>query len=139
MTRIDFHTGMPDAISYACRLIRKAYTAKNRMVVRLNDRAELAQIDEALWTFSDLDFLPHVRVGHRYADDTPIILTDADFVTSPKRDLLINLANLEPQGLEQFERVVELVTPAHAPEGRARYRTYQQRGFAVEHFDARPK
>ena len=25
MTRIDFHTNVPDKIAYACRLVRKAY------------------------------------------------------------------------------------------------------------------
>ena len=33
MTRIDFHTNIPDKLSYACRLARKAYGARAKVVV----------------------------------------------------------------------------------------------------------
>ena len=63
MTRIDFHTKVPEPIAYACRLVRLAANEGLRTVVACRDEAELAQLDAALWTFSEQDFLPHVRAG----------------------------------------------------------------------------
>jgi DNA polymerase IIIc chi subunit len=37
MTRIDFHTNVPDKVAYACRLVRKAWAANNRVVLLTND------------------------------------------------------------------------------------------------------
>jgi DNA polymerase-3 subunit chi len=52
MTRIDFHTNVPDKIAYACRLVRKAYLAHNQVVLMTQDAAQCALLDQALWTFS---------------------------------------------------------------------------------------
>ncbi len=60
MTRIDFHSNVPDKIGYACRLVRKARAADCRVILFAEDRAQLAALDQALWTFSELEFLPHV-------------------------------------------------------------------------------
>ena len=75
MTRIDFHSNVSDRIAYACRLTRKARAADCRIVVLAQDSAQLRELDEALWRFSDLDFLPHVDAGDPLAARTPIILT----------------------------------------------------------------
>lgn len=139
MARVDFHTGMPDPIAYCCRLIRKAYSSGQRMVVLLRDRSQLQQLDDNLWTFSDLDFLPHVSAQHPHAAQTPIVLTADALEPWPQADLLINLSNQEPEGFGQFARMIELVAADQAQAARGRYRKYQQDGHQVEHFDARPK
>ena len=33
MTRIDFHTNIPDKLTYACRLSRKDYASRAKLVV----------------------------------------------------------------------------------------------------------
>ncbi|HZX28033.1 MAG TPA: DNA polymerase III subunit chi, partial [Telluria sp.] len=75
MTRIDFHTNIPDKLAYACRLARKAYAAKGKLVLLAEDAAQAQVLNEALWTFSDTDFLPHVPAGDALAAQTPIIVT----------------------------------------------------------------
>ena len=59
MTRIDFHSNVSDRIAYACRLTRKARHA-DAQVVLFVAAPELEALDEALWRFSEQDFLPHV-------------------------------------------------------------------------------
>ena len=84
MTRIDFHTNIPDKIGYTCRLVRKARGADQKVVVYA-DRAQLSALDQALWTFSEQDFLPHVMAGDELASLTPVILTDAAWVEACAR------------------------------------------------------
>jgi len=74
VTRIDFYSNAPSKLSYACRLARKAYAAGSRLVIFSADNALLTSLDESLWTFSALDFLPHCRAGDPLAAETPIIL-----------------------------------------------------------------
>ena len=138
MTRIDFHTNIPDKLSYACRLTRKARAADYRIVVLAQDNAQLRELDEALWRFSDLDFLPHVEAGDRLADRTPIILTDADSAELPHHQILINLSRKPPVHFARFERLFEIVSANDEDKlaARERYVFYKQRGYPLTHFDA---
>lgn len=135
MTRIDFHSNVPDKLSYACRLIRKARGGDFRIVVMAPDRQALQALDEALWTFSALDFLPHVRAGDPLAAKTPVIITDDDQAELPHHQILINLSTATPANFARFERVFEIVSAdqADAVAGRERYRYYQQRGYSLTH------
>lgn len=138
MTRIDFHSNVPDKISYACRLVRKARAANCRIVLFTNDRRRLAALDEALWTFSELDFLPHVMAGDPLAAQTPVLLADNDTVELPHHQILINLSDTTPSHFASFERMFEIIASDDADKsaGRERYRFYQQRGYPLTHFVA---
>lgn len=138
MTRIDFYSNVPDKLGYACRLVRKARAANFRVVLMTRDRNEMAQLDQALWTFSELDFLPHVPADDPLAASTPIILTDSDSVELPHYQVLINLSARTPQHFARFERMLEVISSDDADRaaGRERYRFYQQRGYPLTHFVA---
>jgi len=139
MTRIDFHSKVADKISYTCRLVRKARAANCQIVIYADDRAQLKALDEALWTFSDRDFLPHVMASDDLASQTPIILTGDDSAL-PHHQVLINLSASTPAHFAQFERMLEIVSTDadDAAAGRERYRSYQQRGYPLTHHVAEP-
>ena len=136
MTRIDFHSNVPDKVAYACRLVRKARAANSRMVMFSDDRAQLAALDEALWTFSELDFLPHVLASDALAAQTPVILTDNEDVELPHHEVLVNLSAKAPVSFARFERMIEIVSSEDADTvaGRERYRFYKERGYPLTHF-----
>lgn len=138
MTRIDFHSDVSDKFAYACRLVRKARAADCRIVVRAAHKSDLMKLDEALWTFSELDFLPHVQAGDALAANTPVILTDSDEAELPHHQVLINLAADTPAHFARFERMFEIISADDADKaaGRERYRFYQQRGYPLTHFVA---
>jgi DNA polymerase-3 subunit chi len=138
MTRIDFHSNVPDKITYACRLVRKARAANSRMVMFADDAAQLAALDQALWTFSELDFLPHVMASDELAAQTPVILTDDEGAELPHHDVLVNLSARSPASFARFERMIEIVSGQDADKaaGRERYRYYQERGYPLTHFVA---
>jgi DNA polymerase-3 subunit chi len=138
MTRVDFHTNIPDKVAYACRLARKAYGSSGKIVLLAADDAQAAQLNEALWTFSETDFLPHVMAGDALAPQTPIIVTASLAAPLPHTDMLINLGQSIPDGVDRFARVFEIVSTDEqdAQEGRKRYAAYKQQSYPLTHFVA---
>lgn len=138
MTRVDFHSKVPDKIAYACRLVRKARAADMKVVLFAADRAQLAALDEALWTFSEQDFVPHVMAGDELAAMTPVILAHDAGQELPHHQVLVNLSRETPAHFARFERMFEVVSTDEDDllAGRERYRQYQQRGYPLTHFVA---
>jgi DNA polymerase-3 subunit chi len=138
MTRIDFHTNIPDKLSYACRLARKAYSAGGKLVLLTEDAAQAASLNDALWNLSETDFLPHVMAGDPLAAQTPIIVTDSDQATLPHGDMLVNLTRRTPANVDRFQRVFEIISTDEddAAAGRKRYVAYKQQSYPLTHFVA---
>jgi DNA polymerase-3 subunit chi len=138
MTRIDFHTNITDKLSYACRLARKAYGARARLVLLAEDAAQAAALDQALWSLSETDFLPHVMAGDALAAQTPIIVTASEDAELPHHEMLINLTRRTPAGFERFQRVFEIISTDEddAAAGRKRYVAYKQQSYPLTHFVA---
>ncbi len=140
MTRIDFHTNIPDKVSYACRLARKAYAARGKLVLLATDAAEAARLDQALWNVGDTDFLPHVMAADALAPVTPIIVTASLDGEMPHYGMLVNLSRTTPAGFERFERVFEIVSKdaEDVAAGRSRYAAYKQQSHTLTHHVADP-
>lgn len=138
MTRIDFHSNVVDRLTYTCRLVRKARAAQCRIVLLARDAKQQAELDEALWTFSATDFLPHSAPSHPHAEDTPIILVADDETELPHHHVLINLSGRTPAHFARFERMFEIISDDEADKaaGRDRYRYYKDRGYPLTHFVA---
>ncbi|WP_188381850.1 DNA polymerase III subunit chi [Oxalicibacterium faecigallinarum] len=138
MTRIDFHSNVPDKIAYACRLVRKARNADFRVVILTQDSTQMARLDETMWTFSAHDFLPHVAINDTLAAQTPILLTADPAMEAPHHDILINLSDAPPTHFARFERMFEVISADDADKhaGRQRYTYYKQQGYPLTHFVA---
>jgi len=136
MTRIDFHFNAEHRLHYTCRVTRKALAAGKRLVVYARDADQLAQLDAALWTFSALDFLPHVYVDSPLAAATPVLLT-LDAARAPASDVLITLDDETPPGFAglfgRYERVIEVVSrlDEDRARARARFKAYREQGFEL--------
>jgi DNA polymerase-3 subunit chi len=138
MTRIDFHTNIPDKLAYACRLARKAYSAKAKIVLLAEDAAQAAALNEALWTLSNIDFLPHVMADDPLAPETPIIITDSEVAALPHHDMLVNLTRRTPANFAEFARMFEIISSdeSDAAAGRQRYVAYKKQSYPLTHFVA---
>jgi len=135
MTSVDFHFNAPDKLHYGGRLLRKIYRSGQRAVV-FGDPLAIAEFDRLLWTFSALDFIPHVSVGDPLADRTPVLLCSEPAETA-HIDLLVNLSSSTPAFFSRFERLIEVVGTDETDRAAARdrWRFYKDRGYAVRSFD----
>lgn len=135
--RIEFHFNAPALVPYACRLLRKVQGRGLRAQV-VAHAATLAQLDQALWTFTPLDFLTHCS-PHAPApmlQASGVLLTDAP-VLDWHRQVLINLGDTVPDGFDGFERVIDVVTvdDLHRAQGRERWRQYARLGHELMRHD----
>lgn len=137
MPAIAFHFNVSNPASYLPKLLRKVHAAGKRAVVVLP--ADLVpHINQALWTHDEADFLPHAT--HTDPDwmqsRSPLLLTP-ELGDAADRNVLINLLPQLPEGLERFERVLELVTLQDEARqaARQRWKHYTQAGYSIEQFD----
>jgi len=141
LTRIAFHFNVPDKLGYACRLLRKAHAAGERVGV-VGPPDVLAALDSQLWSFSALDFVPHCAAGAPPAmlAATPIVLADR-CARLPDAGVLVHLGDPVPEGFERFERLIELVATDDADRGHARlrWRHYAERGYDIQRHDLAAK
>jgi DNA polymerase III subunit chi len=137
MTEVAFHFNAPNKLAYACRLLRKAVGNGSRVVVTAEPN-DLKLLDGLLWTFSQLDFLPHALQSADAAvvAASPIILSES-VADAPHQQVLLNLGPEVPDGFERFERLIEVVTHDEADRqlARGRWKQYADRGFAITRHD----
>lgn len=143
MTRIEFHTHVPDKLAYSCRLLRKAYLRGARVAV-IAEPEVLAELDQLLWRFSAVEFIPHCRAGASQASlaASPIVLTRSLAVPAcADRQVVLNLGLEVAAGFEAFERLIEVVAAGHddVHAGRSRWHHYAARGHTpTKHSRSRP-
>jgi DNA polymerase III subunit chi len=137
MTEVAFHFNMPDKTGYLCRLLRKA-AAQGAQVAVTGPDDMLGELDAALWSFSETDFVPHCR-----ADSDPLVRDASPIVLgvvpaqAPHHEVLLNLGAQVPSGFERFARVIEVVgdDEQERADSRLRWKYYQQRGYALVRHD----
>jgi len=138
MTEIAFHFNIGDPLAYACRLLRKAHGAGTRVTV-VGTQEALSRLDQALWTFSALDFVPHCMADApaQVRTRTPIMLAESTQAAPGHAPVLLNLGEDVPAGFEPYERVIELVgnDDAGRQHARARWRHYAAQGHAITRHD----
>jgi DNA polymerase-3 subunit chi len=147
MPEVAFHTGIPDKIGYACRLLRKASRQGMRVRV-IAGEAELELLDKALWTFDAHDFVAHVRLIDGATPAAALRRTNVWLTSEPAAwpegveppQVLVNLGPDTPDDVSAYERLLEIVSdePGERAAGRRRWRQYEARGFTIRHFPALP-
>ena len=138
MTDVAFHTGIANPLDYACRLLRKAYRSGAKVAVH-GEPATLDRLDQALWTFEPLEFLPHAVLPRDAADPQRLALSPIVLVkdgTAPAACRVgVTLAGHPVADVGAFDRLIAIVglDPEHREAGRQRWREYERAGHAVSH------
>lgn len=132
MTEVKFFFNVDSRITYACKLAKKAIEGGKRLVVYAPDAHIAADFDRALWTFAPLSFVPHVRAEHALANDTPVVIANAESAL-PHHDAILNLSDDPPPYFTRFEFLREVVSTDAEDRAKARERAkfYKARGFNV--------
>lgn len=136
MATVTFHFNVAQPVPHLCRLLRQVAQTGLTAWVRL-PTDEMEALDQALWTFSQEDFLAHARVGSPEAAFSPIVLSDGP---APARAIQV-LVNALPGPVGDpghHERVVEIVGLGEDDrvQARQRWRQYVQAGHTLVAHDA---
>jgi DNA polymerase-3 subunit chi len=136
VTTIDFYFNATDRLQVACRLAAKAIGDGKRMLVYAPDAELAARVDKLMWTWPATGFVPHCPADDAIAADTPVLIGRTDDVPADCT-LLLNLGTDAPPHFASFERLFEIVGSEEAEKesGRARYKLYRSRGYAIASHD----
>ena len=139
MPRADFYLiAKPrfrdDPLLLVCELAKKAFEAGNRVLVLARSIDQAEQLDEKLWEFDELAFVPHQIAGDDDDAITPVLIAPPE-IDAPMRALVINLRDGAVDG--SFDRVLEVVPADDSAREplRERWKQYKARGFEVQKHD----
>jgi DNA polymerase-3 subunit chi len=142
VTEVAFHFGAPDRLAYTCRLLRKATATGARLLVRAY-ADELAALDGALWNVGASDFVTHcdATAPEAMRSRCAVLLVRADAVMDTDFPILVNLAGDVPEGFEQFQRVIEIVSTDEEDrnQARLRWKHYTGRGYTITRHDLKSR
>ncbi|MBS0586806.1 MAG: DNA polymerase III subunit chi [Proteobacteria bacterium] len=138
MTQIYFYSGSNDKLLTACRLCAKAVQQNLKVLIYAPDAAVLEQLDQLLWTFSPVSFIPHcdIREDNELVSATPVILSNR-IPTDKQFDVLLNLHLQQPPDFDQFSRLIEIADTSVKGKqaARTRYRFYKDAHYPIHHFN----
>lgn len=126
---VDFYlvkeADIANCYAFVCRLVDKAYQQKHRVYIHTNSAEEAKTLDDLLWTFRDISFIPHglleetttlepVRLGYEKHPEAPY-------------DILVNLTQAVPNFYNHYHRILEIVPQASAYKNssRSKYKFYK--------------
>lgn len=136
MIRIDFYVlqagARLDRERLVCLLANKAFEQGQPLYIHAAASEEVDKLDDLLWTFRDISFLPHQLLHEGYTPAIPIFI-GCDDAPPEAMKLMINLAHPAPSFIDRFERVIEVVDhePDRRQQARERYRHYQNYGYSI--------
>ncbi len=134
MPRVDFYILPANSTQqrFACLMANKAWQQGHSIYLHVASRDQAAMMDDLLWTFRDISFLPHAMADDGQRDAVPVhIGWQEDHIG--QQDVFINLSPSIPTAVERFARIVEIVS-GNEPErnqARQRYRDYRERGYEL--------
>ena len=137
MTDVAFHFNVPDKLAYLCRLLRKVANADMRAVV-LAPPPLVRELDQALWTFSQEDFISHaVNTDAVAMQERSTVVLAAEECDVGLRQVLVNCLPGVPSGFAKYEKVVEIVGTDDDDRAwaRQRWKQYIQQGFELVRHD----
>ena len=128
--RVDFYLlpviTLQESFKYASALAEKSYLSGQRTFMWTNSKEDAMQLNQSLWTFRDISFVPHALFEHEMPELPPVLIGFENVVSSG--DILINLTPNIPDFFKKFNRVIELVpdeTQA-VSNSRKNYRIYRE-------------
>ena len=137
MTSIDFYFNADDRLGVACRLAGKALQQNKRVLIYAAEAETAQKIDRLLWVSNATSFIPHCYAHDPLAADTPVLIASGDAQPAAACDVLLNLSSECPPFFERHERVLEIVAQEEEQviAGRARFKFYRDRGYAIRNHD----
>jgi len=137
LTRIAFYVGQSSNLQarllLACKLVEKALAQDMRVYIHTDQLSTSARMDELLWTYSDLSFIPHAL--NPSTEQGLKVLIGHDAPPADTYEFLINLSNQIPSFLARFDRMAEVLDQEESilVAGRKRYQLYRKQGYNLDY------
>ncbi|MGI3005153.1 DNA polymerase III subunit chi [Shewanella carassii] len=115
----------------ACKLAQWHYANGAQVYIHCNDQTQAHAIDEQLWQFDPISFVPHNLKGEGPAAGAPVEIGFDPIGPGKLRQVLINLADQSPAFAVNFGHIIDFVANDDAMKVIARQRYKQYRAFNI--------
>lgn len=132
--QVDFYilsTG--EIIPFTCRLLEKAYQEQHRVFVYTDSADSANTLNNALWTFRDISFVPHRLSSDAGMPIAPI--TIGHIATSIEdADILLTTTTTLPNNYLNYQRIIFVVPNQDNLKQQARkeYTRFKNEGHPVQ-------
>lgn len=141
MPRADFYIIPEPSLPprFVCQLAGRVREEGYDLYIHAASKAEALTLDDLLWTFRDISFLPHALADEAEALDCPIVI-GWEGAEGPSRQVLLNASGALPQSIAGYERVIDAAPadPKARDLARQRYKHYRDSGLEVRHHKIEP-
>ncbi len=134
MPRVDFYllsdeSGMH---KFACIMASKAWSAGNHVYMHAETEDAAKKLDDLLWTFRDISFVPHEIYNETENNEAPITIGFGNHFPSHSQ-VMINLDYKIPKFSDKFSRIIEIVENNEKKKeiARQRYRQYKESEYEL--------
>lgn len=133
--QIDFYLlSDSDPMPFSCRLIEKIYHKKRHIYVHTSNQAAAHRLDDLLWTYKDISFIPHNLYGEGPEPPPPIQIGFGLEPQQQRYDILLNFAPDIPAFYTKFKRVLEIIANEETAlaQGRENYKYYRSQNCDIK-------
>ncbi len=132
--RADFYIVAESVVPnrFICQLADKVRNEGYNIYIHAASREQAATIDDLLWTFRDISFVPHASIDSAERTNCPVVI-GWEGEDPLQRQVFINLSGNLPEHPETYERIIEVVPSdqAERQQARLRYKDYRARGLEM--------
>jgi len=117
---------------FACIIASKAWSAGNYVYMYTESEDVTKRMDNLLWTFRDISFLPHEIYNETENDGAPVTIGHGECFPNHSQ-VMINLNNKVPEFANKFNRIIEIVESDEEKKeiARQRYRQYKKNDYEI--------
>ena len=134
MSRVDFYLLSDDSNmhKFACIMASKAWSAGNHVYMYTQTEDTAKKLDDLLWTFRDISFVPHAIYNETENNEVPITIGFGNHFPGHSQ-VMINLDYKIPEFAERFSRIIEIVENNEKKKeiARQRYRQYKENEYEL--------
>ena len=134
MPRVDFYllSNESGMYKFACIMASKAWSAGNHVYMYTETEDTAKKLDDLLWTFRDISFVPHEIYNETENNEVPITIGFGNHFPSHSQ-VMINLDYKIPEFAEKFSRIIEIVenNEKNKKVARQRYRQYKENDYEI--------
>ena len=134
MPRVDFYllSNESGMYKFACIMASKAWSAGNHVYMYTETEDTAKKLDDLLWTFRDISFVPHEIYNETENNEAPITIGFGNHFPNHSQ-VMINLDYKIPEFAENFCRIIEIVENNEKKKeiARQRYRQYKESEYEL--------
>jgi len=119
---------------HTCNIIEQEYNNGYKIHVHLATQQEAQNMDDLLWTFKQISFIPHAIYIENSTDFLPQVTIGYNTLFSKNKDVLLNLTSNISDYFLNFKNIIEIIPHNEALKklARLRYRKYLENNNKIQ-------